>query len=87
MTVVTIATDSRRTTMRVPTKQDLLADPSTPRWAKELLEVSGRIDPLDYINALETLLAEARRRIKLPPGVSRIAIETRGSSEFWEDEY
>lgn len=49
--------------MRVPTKREMLADPSTPRWAKDLLEVSGRIDPVDYLNVLEVLLAEAKQRI------------------------
>ncbi len=48
--------------MRVPSKQELLTDPASPNWAKEILRVSERIDPVDYINVLETLLAEARQR-------------------------
>ena len=50
--------------MTGPTKEQLLADPCSPFWALEVLRASERLDPIDYVNGLEVLLAEARQRLE-----------------------
>ena len=41
--------------MGAPTPEELMADPSTPMWAVDLIRFLFRKDPVDVANTLEVL--------------------------------
>ena len=38
-----------------PTPEELMADPSTPYWARDVIKVALTKDPVDVVNTLFTL--------------------------------